>query len=100
MLGSIRKWRVSPEEMLKQLRADGFDVGARVRTVQPIDRFPHFVIPAGRFGTITQVDADQISVQMDEFVPGAEEWDNSIMWYPENVPRDAGSFRTDVELVR
>jgi hypothetical protein len=55
--------------------------GARVRLLQPADRYPTFIVPAGAVGTIREVRPDLVSVQMDDPVAGAEEWDNHVHFY-------------------
>ena len=58
-----------------------FPVGARVVTLEPIDRFPHFMVGAGRTGTVSVSDDHTLAVKMDDPIAGAEEWDNEIVWY-------------------
>lgn len=58
-------------------------VGERVRLRHDIDRYPHFIARAGATGTITDLGSpagSYISVRMDEHLPGAEEWDNEVVW--------------------
>ena len=59
-------------------------VGTRVELVRDVDRFPHFIAPKGAQGEVVYADEHTISVRMDELVPGAEEWDNEVCWYPSN----------------
>lgn len=60
-------------------------VGMRVRTNGVVERFPHFSIPDGKLGTVSEVNTDDarggalVAVTMDENVPGAEEWDNAVL---------------------
>lgn len=63
-----------------------FTVGARVFTVALVDRYPHFLIPSGKTGTVTEAYDGLIRVRMDEHVPGAEEWDNEVVWDPQDEP--------------
>lgn len=59
-------------------------VGTRVRTRHAIDRYPHFLAPAGALGTVTSTPSADPSgtlcVKMDEIIDGAEDWDNEIVW--------------------
>jgi hypothetical protein len=56
-------------------------VGQRVRLRQVVQRYPHFSAEDGRHGVVTQVDYEGgISVKMDDLLPGAEPWDNEIVW--------------------
>jgi len=57
-----------------------FAEGTRVRLTNPVDRYPHFCAEAGATGTVTDVSTDSVSVKMDVHLPGAEEWDNEIVW--------------------
>lgn len=59
-------------------------IGATVRLARPVERFPHFRVPAGATGVVVAADAERVSVRMDEEIPGAEEWDNEIEWYLAN----------------
>ena len=31
-------------------------------------------------GVVTEANADTVTVKMDEHFPGAEEWDNEVVW--------------------
>jgi len=59
-------------------------VGARVRLLHDVERFPHFVIEAGATGAISEASDSLIALKMDEFVPGAEEWANELCWTSED----------------
>src|SRR5262245_33755058 len=65
-----------------------FEVGRRVRLTNDIDRYPHFIAPKGATGTVTEAHPDLYSVKLDELLPGAEEWDNEVCWYPTNSDSD------------
>jgi len=77
-------------------------VGSRVRLAHDVDRFPHFVAPAGALGTVVYLDADLLRVRLDETLEGAETWDNEIVWSlrDDDVPRDALELLEPAELVR
>ncbi|MHB8242799.1 MAG: hypothetical protein ACYDHN_12525 [Solirubrobacteraceae bacterium] len=54
--------------------------GARFRLTEPVERFPHYLAPAGATGTIVEASKHVINLHMDEYLPGAEAWDNEITW--------------------
>jgi hypothetical protein len=54
--------------------------GARVRLLHDVDRYPHFLAPAGSRGTVAMSDGEIFSVRLDEPLAGAEAWDNEIVW--------------------
>lgn len=57
----------------------------RVKFRHDVDRYPHFIVPAGALGTVVDVgDAQIFAVKMDEQVPGAEDWENECHWVPVN----------------
>jgi hypothetical protein len=73
------------------------DIGARFRLVRDVDRYPHFICPAGSCGTVTDTTAGNISLRMDEYLPGAEEWANEILWSDDFGERAA--FWQDTESI-
>jgi hypothetical protein len=56
----------------------------RVRLVRDVDRYPHFIAKRGSVGTvIAHMDTagdGHISVKLDDHLPGAEEWNNEVIW--------------------
>ncbi len=85
------EWRGTAGEYLALLDAietvlgsDGMrsrlTVGTRVRLRKEIERFPHFMAPAGLTGRVVYHEHGEIDVEMDAPLPGAEEWDNQIVW--------------------
>lgn len=56
--------------------------GMRIRTKRKIERFPNFSLTMIDEGTIVTATDALISVKMDNFIKGAEEWDNCIEYYP------------------
>src|SRR5262245_47089748 len=56
-------------------------VGARVRLVTPVERYPHFTAPAGALGVVESWDGEQVIVRLAEYLRGADEWDNCLHWY-------------------
>jgi len=58
-----------------------FAPGTKVILLHNVDRYPHFIAPQGATGTVIDVGDPQVfAVQMDEDIPGAEEWDNEVHW--------------------
>ncbi|HET7444545.1 MAG TPA: hypothetical protein VFJ57_07800 [Solirubrobacterales bacterium] len=85
-------------------------VGARARLRHEIERFPHFLIEAGATGTVAEASESLIALRMDDFVPGAEEWDNEVCWTLEDgdffadpdataEQRIAAAFHDDAEVI-
>ncbi len=64
--------------------------GARFRLATTIERFDHFIAPAGRCGTVIDADENVISLHLDEYLPGAETWNNEVAWTPEHDFDSAG----------
>ena len=62
-----------------------FPVGSRVVTIKAIDRYPDFMLASGKTGTVTESDEKILVVTMDEHVPGAEEWENGVVWYEHDL---------------
>lgn len=58
--------------------------GDRVRFRHAVDRYPHFQVPEGATGEVTEVEADVFAVTLDDHLDGAETWDNEVHWYPQN----------------
>ena len=82
---------------------------ARVRLRRTVRR-DSFVAEAGAKGIVTESSPNLIALWMDEFIPGAEEWDNEVWWTPEDgeAPVDHGAsdeerviaaFRADAEII-
>ena len=69
--------------------------GAVVRLLRNVERFPEFICDAGAIGTVVESESDFLRVKMDQHIPGAEEWDNCIIWvHPED-----GEIDGDLEVV-
>ena len=86
------------------------EVGSRARLLRVVERFPHFLIKEGATGRITEATESLIALRMDEFVPGAEEWDNELYWTQEDAEfaavagataeqRIAAAFHEDAEII-
>ncbi len=56
----------------------------RVRLTRNVERFPHFIARAGMVGTVTEATEEIVCIKMDEHLDGAEEWDNEVVWTPED----------------
>lgn len=57
------------------------EVGTKVRLRRDVERYPHFIAPAGATGTVVDIGDDTIfAVRMDERIPGAGTWDNEVHW--------------------
>lgn len=70
-------------------------VGSRWRLKHDVDRFPHFVAPAGATGTVTDTYGAHISLKLDEHLPGAETWENEVVW----TDADTERFAQDCEAI-
>ena len=71
-------WRAKPARIVPR-------VGMRVRLIENVNRYPHFVARAGLTGVVTEVQSEedggvQYAVRLDRHLPGAEEWDNQVWW--------------------
>jgi hypothetical protein len=57
-----------------------FNVGARVVSIGPVDRFPHFLLPPGVTGTVSLIERSMVYIRVDD--PWAaqisEEWDHEV----------------------
>ena len=60
-------------------------IGDRVVLTEDVERFPHFIAAAGSIGTVSHLDGDCLCVKMDKLIPGAEEWDNEVVWNTEDI---------------
>lgn len=58
-----------------------FSEGDRVKLVQKVDRYPHFVVPTGAEGTVVKNNEELLAVRIDTEVEGADEWNNEVHWY-------------------
>lgn len=73
-------------------------LGLRMRDVVRMRRVVErgsFTVAAGAQGTIVALDSDLLSVEITEPVPGAEPWDNEVIWTREDIDAIAG----DIEFV-
>lgn len=55
-------------------------VGTRVALAHDVERFPHFIAPAGSTGTVIDTSCGNVCVRMDDTISGAEDWANEIVW--------------------
>lgn len=77
------------------------DAGTRVRLERKVERYPHFVAHEGATGTVTQANDELITVEMDETIEGAHEWDNQIQWHKDMFVDEnfREVFADDVEII-
>jgi hypothetical protein len=59
-------------------------VNTRVVLAKDVERYPHFTAYAGSVGTVVYSTDDFFSVCFDEPIEGCEEWDNEVVWVPED----------------
>lgn len=61
-------------------------VGDRVVFVQCVERYPHFIVEVGAetCGTVVIASEKEFGVELDHYLPGADEWDNVVYWYYPN----------------
>jgi hypothetical protein len=57
-----------------------FPEGSRVRLTADVERYPHFIARKGSEGTVTHNTDGGIEVKLDDHLPGAEPWDNEVVW--------------------
>lgn len=55
--------------------------GRRVRLRHDVSRFPHFIVDKGAEGVVVDIHPDWVRVLMDKHIPGAEDWDNELIWF-------------------
>ncbi len=72
----------------KSKALEQFSVGDRVELIRPVDRFPFFAVMDGAVGTVTTVEDGCFCVRMDDFIDGAEEWQNEIVWDMDDLELD------------
>jgi hypothetical protein len=56
------------------------NVGQRIMLRVEVDRYPHFIVNAGELGTVVTAQDNLVEVEMDNLIPGAEDWDNRVQW--------------------
>jgi hypothetical protein len=54
--------------------------GERFVLTANVDRYPHFIAVRGSVGTVTEVTDLVVCLRLDDLLPGAEEWDNEVVW--------------------
>lgn len=69
-------------------------VGSRWRLRKSVERYPHFVAPAGAVGIVSDTYEAHVSLRLEGTpLKGAEEWDNEVVWADD----DGSRFRGDCE---
>lgn len=80
---------LSPGSLCSRCAASAlpFSVGQRVALRRPVERYPFFVAPEGSLGTVTEAEegGSLFAVTLDAYLPGAEEWENALCWYGEQL---------------
>jgi hypothetical protein len=58
-------------------------IGSRVELVADVERYPHFIAPAGATGVVVDLGDPGIvlAVRLDEPLAGAEDWRNEVHWH-------------------
>lgn len=74
------------------------EVGKRVKLTTDIMKFPHFIAKKGQTGTIVEYDEELVSIKMDEYMEGAETWDNCIHLYFDELVSDYLDDENEEEL--
>jgi hypothetical protein len=59
-------------------------VGTRLRCVREVERYPHFVVAEGATAVIADISEHGVCIHLDEFLEGAQEWDNCLILTPED----------------
>lgn len=72
---------------------------SRWRLTQPVERFPHFIAPAGATGTIASSDEYVIGLRLDDPPAGSEEWDGEVLWSSNDRGAHAVDFLADCEAI-
>jgi hypothetical protein len=62
----------------KRRKVTQLSMGNRVRLVDDQERYPHFIVPAGAYGTVVDTTDGVVSVRMDDRIEGAESWENEL----------------------
>lgn len=70
--------------------------GMRIITKHAVDRFPDFIVPKGRTGTVTMLGEREVWVKFDEPIKGAEEWQNHVYWSDDLGRIDGSEQREEV----
>ena len=71
------------------------ELGARVRFLRNVERFPHFVVKAGETGVVANNCGGCYAVRLDRHEPGADGWGNEVLWNKAD-PLDLGDYHLDV----
>jgi hypothetical protein len=77
-------WNVSKQTDIPKTKCfwDKFKIGTRVELKRDVDRWPSFgIVKKGKKGTVVANTRNEIYVKMDDYIDGAEEWNNCIIWY-------------------
>lgn len=88
-------WMKARERMADALKC-GLRDGDRVELANYVDRFPFFQVAPGATGTVTEASENLVTIKMDEFIDGCEEWDNEVIF---NLPDDHEELSESVRVI-
>lgn len=88
-VSELEKWIGEKVNMLK--------VGQRVEFVKEWDIYPITSVRVGATGTVASIDADMVSIKLDEHDVALNEWENRILFTADNL-RDYQTSRADAEF--
>ena len=72
-----------PDDLLRT--ENPYAIGTRVRLKHDVDRYPHFIAPAGATGVVVETgEPGLVAVKLNNWVPGTEAWDGEVHWYLPN----------------
>lgn len=74
--------------------------GSCYRLTRTVERYPHFTCPAGATGDVLEATADMVRLRMHEHLPGAEEWENEIIWTQADDAENISAIWAFLEFVR
>ena len=81
-------------EILSRLAEVGIVAGNRVRFTQEIERYPHALVKAGEYGTITGVYGGFVCVRLHNHHDGLKDWDNELHFEYGYIPEQVEELKT------
>jgi hypothetical protein len=76
-----------------------YQIGARVMLVENVGRYPHALVKVGETGTVSAICHGQVCVRLDTHHPGLAEWNNELVFDPDDDPFHADQYRDAVRLI-